>query len=93
MFQKELGVKVEFQAKNKTKLYYTWELTKGLMIAITAIAAISVLGKPSELSSFEIFIRLILLLIASIPAVFGFSYLYVLVKYDSLLQRDKELEK
>jgi hypothetical protein len=84
---------VGIQAKNKTKLYYAWDLTKGLMIAITAIAVISILGESSELTSVEIVIRLILLLIAVIPAVFAFCYLYVWFKYDSLLQRDKELEK
>lgn len=81
------------QTKNKTKLYYAWDLTKGLMIAITAVAVISILGESSELTAVEIFIRLILLLIAAIPAVFAFCYLYVLFKYESLLQRDKELEK
>ncbi|WP_158678186.1 hypothetical protein [Pseudoalteromonas sp. T1lg23B] len=84
---------MEVQTNNKSKLSYAWDLTKGLMIVISAVAVISILGKSSELSSVEILIRLVLLLVAVIPVVFGFCYLHVLFKYESLVQRDKELEK
>tara|TARA_R110001583_G_scaffold77654_3_gene211273 strand:+ start:1286 stop:1549 length:264 start_codon:yes stop_codon:yes gene_type:complete len=76
----------------KTKLQYTFDLTKGMMILVTAIAVISIISSPGADSVALIIVRLIIGLVLAIPVIFGVSYLYVIFKYDELVQRDKELD-
>ncbi|WP_462170820.1 hypothetical protein [Pseudoalteromonas xiamenensis] len=77
----------------KTKLEYTIELTRGMMLIISIVAVISIIGTPSEYSFGIIFVRLVLWLALSVPLVFSICYLYVYVKYEELVEGDKELDK
>lgn len=92
-FYRVLSLIKEILVKDKTKLYYAWDLTKGMMILITVVAVISIFASPGELAPLEVSIRLILALISVTPIMFAVSYVYVFFKYEELLTRDKELEE
>jgi hypothetical protein len=77
----------------KTKLEYTLELTRAMMVIITIVAIISIIGTPGEDSFGIIFVRLVFWLALSIPLVFSICYLYVYVKYEELVEGDKEFDK
>ncbi len=79
------------KTKTKTKLQYAIEFTKGMMILVAVIAVISIISSPGTDSLALIIGRLILGLLLAIPVIFGVSYIYVIFKYEELVQRDKEL--
>lgn len=86
-----MNTKKSGKTQIKTKLQYAFDLTKGMMVLVAAIAVISILSSPGTDSVAIIIFRLVIGLVLAAPVIFGVSYLYVAFKYDELVQRDKEL--